>query len=67
MRHLWKETAGPVNYQIVTEADNGTGEEDWMVKLDHRIVFMGDVFECCRFVAERESNDQRNGRVDAQP
>lgn len=42
------------DFKILTEPGNGTGEEDWMVKAHwhgaYRIVFMGDVFQCCRYV-----------------
>ncbi|HXD26448.1 MAG TPA: hypothetical protein VN609_10985, partial [Propionibacteriaceae bacterium] len=42
------------DFEIVTEPGHGTGEEDWTVKgIWHgarRVLFMGDVFECCRWV-----------------
>lgn len=43
------------SFAIVTEAGNGTRGDDWMVKEDGLIVFIGSVFECCRYVAARRT------------
>lgn len=46
-----------MNFQIVTEPGHGTGVNDWVVKGPchgvHRIVFIGDPWECAHWVADQ--------------
>lgn len=45
------------DFDIVTEPGNGTGERDWTVRAiwhdARRVVFVGSLFECCRWVREQ--------------